>query len=189
MRGDDGGGHELGPQGGGLGGFGHPVGDVLAEQALVAGDADDLAVAERGDGAGERVAPAGQVTLVQVVQQDQADRVGDRGQGGGVAGGAQPVADLPDEPVMVGEDDVFLGRVVAEERGAAEPRPFRDVVHGGLLVAPLVEQLERGPREPVTRRRLVHGRPSSPLPGDGTTCERRSDTEYRSSDIQFHIGW
>jgi hypothetical protein len=85
----DGRGHELGLQGSGLaaGGLapGHPLDDVLAEQPLVAGHADDLAIAEGRHGAGERVAPPREVALVEVVQQHEADRVGDRGEGRSVA--------------------------------------------------------------------------------------------------------
>ena len=50
---------------------------------------------------------------------------------------------------MIGEDHVFLGPVVPEERGAAQSRPRGDLVHRGLLVALLVEQGERGAGEPV----------------------------------------
>ena len=145
-----------------LGGVGHPAGDELAEQPLVAGHASDLAVAQRGHPAGERVTAAGQLTLVDVVQQDQADRVGDRDQGGAVAGGAQPVGDLLEQPVMVGEDDVFLGAVMPEERGAAQPGALGDVVDGGLLVAALVEQRERGLGESFSRRWLAHDRQCNP---------------------------
>jgi hypothetical protein len=42
----------------------------------------------------ERVALAGDVALVDVVQQHQPDRVGDRDQRGAVAGGLQAIADL-----------------------------------------------------------------------------------------------
>jgi hypothetical protein len=80
VRGHNGGGHQLDAQRGGLGRVGHPAGDELAEQPLVPGHAGDLAVAKRGHVARQLVAATGQITVVDVVQQDQADRVGDRRQ-------------------------------------------------------------------------------------------------------------
>jgi len=104
------------------------------------------------------------------VQQDQANRVCDGGEGGAVTGGPQPVADLAQEPVVVREDDVFLGPIVAKEGRTAQPGALGDVVNGRLLVAALVEQVERGPREPVTRRWLAHDRSSSPVYPTAATC-------------------
>ena len=74
---------------------------------------------------------------------------------------------------MVGEDDVFLGAVVPEERGAAKPGTLGDVIDGGLLVAALVEQRERGRGEPFSRRWLAHGHPSFPISSAAATCPPR----------------
>jgi hypothetical protein len=71
---------------------------------------------------------------------------------------------------MIGKDDVFLGPVVPEEGRAAETSALGDVIHGRLLVTALVEQVERGLREPVMRRWLAHDRPSSLLHGAAATC-------------------
>src|SRR6185437_13337897 len=116
----------------------------LAEQPLVTRDAGDLPVAQRRDLARERISPASEVALGDVVQQDQADRVGDRRQGGGVAGDAQALVDLLQQLVMVGEYDIFLGAVMAEKGRTAEAGALRDVVNGGLLVPALVEQGKGG---------------------------------------------
>jgi hypothetical protein len=94
VRRDHRGRHELGPQRSGLRGVGQPAGDELPEEPLVPGDDGDLPVPQRRNPAGERVPAPGQVTLVNVVQQDQPDRVGDRNQGGAVAGSPQPLLDL-----------------------------------------------------------------------------------------------
>ncbi len=56
---------------------------------------------------------------------------------------------------MVREDDVFLGPVVPEERGAAKAGALGDVIDGGLLVPALVEKRERGLGEPLPRRCLA----------------------------------
>jgi hypothetical protein len=63
---DGGGGHELGSQRGRLGRICHLDGEELAEQPLVAGHARDLAVAEGGDLAGERIPPAGEIAFIEV---------------------------------------------------------------------------------------------------------------------------
>jgi hypothetical protein len=48
----------------------------------------------------QRVPPACEITFVEVVQQHQADGVGDGGQVGAVAGGRQPVPDQLEQPVV-----------------------------------------------------------------------------------------
>jgi hypothetical protein len=119
------------------------------------------------------------------VQQHEADRVGDRDEGGGVAGAQQAVPDLLQHPVVIGEDDVFLGPEVPEERRAAEAGPPGDVIDGGLLVPVLVEQGQRGFREPVAGRWLGHG-PSS-WPAGWGSCHLRADaeTEYLLFEIEY----
>jgi hypothetical protein len=104
------------------------------------------------------------------VQQHQLDRVADRGQSGAVTG-SEPAADLFQEPVVIGENDVFLRPVAPEEGRTAKPGALGDVIHGRLLVTVLVEQVERGLREPVTRRWLAHDRPSSLVRPTVATCE------------------
>jgi RimJ/RimL family protein N-acetyltransferase len=143
--------HELGAQRGRLGLIAHPIRDELTEQPLIARHARDLPVPQGGHRAGERVTAAREVAFLQVVQQDESDRIGDGGQRGVMRGGMQSVLHETEEPVMVGEDDVFFRAVVAEEGRPPQGRPVGDGVHGGLLIAPLVEQVKRGLREPVPR--------------------------------------
>jgi hypothetical protein len=147
VGGDDGRGHKLRAQRPRFRRVCHPPGDELPEQPLVAGHAGNLPVTEGGFGAGDGVPAAGDVALIEIVQQHQADGVGDRGQGGALIGSLQAFLDLPEQPVVIGEDDVFLRAVVPEKRGPAKTRPLGDVIDGGLLVPALVEQRERGLRE------------------------------------------
>lgn len=51
---------------------------------------------------------------------------------------------------MAGENHVFLGAVVPEERGAPESRSLGDVVDGRLLVSTLVEERECGVCQSLT---------------------------------------
>ena len=128
----------------------HPVREELPEGTLVACDADDLAIAESGDSAGQGVAAAGEVALLQIPLEDQAGGIRDRSKGRAATRDPQPAADLLEHAIVIREDDVFLGPVVAEERGPAKAGALGDVLHAGLLIPPFVEEGERGAGEPVS---------------------------------------
>src|ERR1700722_4695337 len=83
---------------------------------------------------------------------------------------------------------------MAEVGRPAEAAPVGDIIHGGLLVAALIEQVERGLCEPVTRGRLVHGASSSPLCPAAATCDPSLRLSiilpiFSLTDIRSHRWW
>src|SRR5215468_12240848 len=71
-----------------------------------------------------------------------------------------------------------------EERGAAKSGALGDVVDGGLLVAALVEQRERGLGQPFSRRWLAHDRQCIPHLAPGCPCDRE---RYSVLSIRYSI--
>lgn len=119
------------------------VAQVLVEEALVAEDRHDLALAQRLDAADDGVSPTGELGVGGEVQEDAEACLAD-GLPRIVVGLREVGAELVQQLFVVGEDDIVLAPELPEEGRPRDPCRLRDLLDGGLDEPLAREQIDRG---------------------------------------------
>jgi hypothetical protein len=123
-------------------GVGQLVQQVLEERPFVPVRGDQLPVPERGNGLHQLIPGPGRFPVPQVMVENQERRVPDRCQWF-LHRFRQAVRHLPQDPLVVGEDDVLFGAELTKEGAAAHACGVRKVVNGRCVIALPRQQPDR----------------------------------------------
>ena len=113
----------------------------LLERTLVAVRRHQLPIPQRGHLLHHLCAPHREFAIPDEVGEDQLGRRTYR-QPRILVGGREPVADLREQRLVVGEDHVLLRPELPEERATGHPGGGRELLDGRRLVAVLAEQTD-----------------------------------------------
>ncbi len=121
---------------------GHSAAQVVDEEALVAESGDEFAVAKSRNMLYDAVSPHRQVSVPAEEIEDQSRGLAHGRPGvGGI--GREELCDVFEEGLVIGEDHVFLGAELPEERPTRHTGGSGDLLDGGGFVPVLREQPDR----------------------------------------------